>query len=406
MKLVVLQDERFSCHGCTDCCRHWHVQLVEDEAQRIAALRWDEGDPLHERNVLLRHGSQTYLRHEADGACVMLDSDTGRCRIHERFGEHAKPVGCRLFPFTLARTFGDEVTATTRFSCPTVRRNAGKPHEEHREDLRKLMRQVVKGDCFDEATLCHLEPAQVRAITEFIVTLMGAFDRPADRALFLHGLCMWLAVQPVESMNREALGEAFASLREHVEATLQAGAPRPGRVHRLAFGAVWASHLRRDEDVLDRRIGRVSRFAAVARVCLGGGDLAKLGHDHPRGSVRRAKLFTARCIEARPETFDVFWRMVRQKLASHQFMGPANFWRDMLEGLLDLCALYPLVAAGACYHAATRGATDISADDVAYATAAIERGFGRNKLLDHAAIRQLKMLLLRPGVYERLALNL
>lgn len=406
MKLEVLQDERFSCHGCTDCCRHWHVQLIGDEAPRIAALDWGDGDPLHGREVLLTKGPQTFLRHDADGACVMLNRDTGRCRIHERFGEDAKPTGCRLFPFSLAPTFGNRVSVATRFTCPSVRRNAGVAHEEHFPELRKLAQRVVAGKGFDDEQMCQLRPEQVRAITEFAATLMAAFDRPAAKAVFLHALCTWLAVQPAESMNREALGEAFAELQEHVTATLDAGAAKPGAVHRLAFGAVWASHLRRDEDVLDRRVGRVARFLSLGRACLGSGDLQRLGHDHPAGSIRKARLFTGRGAEAAPEAFEVFWRMVRQKLASHQFMGAANFRRGMLEGLLDLCLLYPLVAASARYHAAARDAEAVGADDVDYATAAIERGFGRNAVLDSAPIGRLRMLLLRPGVYERLVLNL
>lgn len=406
MRLTVLEDERFSCHGCTDCCRHWHVQLVGDEASRLAALPWRDDDPTRGRDVLLRHGTRTFLRHEPDGACVMLDQTTGRCRIHERFGEQAKPIGCRLFPFTLARTFGDEVTVAARFTCPTVQRNAGRPHAEHLDALRRLAPSSVKRHGFDDEQLCHLDPDEVRAITEFIATLLGAFESSPSKALFLHALCLWLAMRNTEAVDRAALGEAFPSLREHVEATLGNGAAKPAFLHRLAFGAVWASHLRRDEDVLDGRTGRAARLAAVARTSLLRGNLAKLGHDHPAGSVRRARLFTRRCAAAEPEAFDVFWRMIRQKLATHQFMGSANFGRNLLEGLLDLCTLYLLVAASACYHAAARGAARVEAEDVARAVAAIERGFGRNPLLDRPAVCKLKMMLLRPGVYERLALNL
>lgn len=355
---------------------------------------------------MLSQGSQTYLRHDTDAACLMLNRETGRCRIHERFGENAKPIGCQLFPFSLARTFVNEISVTTRFSCPSVHRNEGKPHEAQLAELRKLAKHVVKGPGFNEENLCQLEPDHVRAITEFAGTLLGAFERPEAKATFMHALCLWLTIQPVESMNREVLGEAFGKLQEHVEATLRVGAVKPGRVHRLAFGAVWASHLRRDEDVLDRRVGRVSRFWSLLRVCLGGGDLQRLGHDHPAGSVRAAGLFTGGNAAARPEAFDVFWRMVRQKLAAHQFMGPANFKQNMPEGLLDLCLLYPLVAASACYHAAARGAACVEGDDVAYATAAIERGFGRNAVLNNPSIGRLKILLLRPGVYERLVVNL
>lgn len=406
MRLQVLQDERFSCHGCTDCCRHWHVQLVGDEAQRIVKLGWGDDDPLKGREVLLVKGSQTYLRHEVDGACVMLNRGTGRCRIHEHFGEQAKPLGCQLFPFSLTKTFGNEVSVATRFTCPSVQSNVGTPLGDQRRELRKLAKHVVGGSGFDETQMCQLDADQVKTITEFVGTLLGAFETPPAKAIFLHAICMWLAMQPVESMGREALGEAFPVFREHVEATLRARVKKPGYVQRRAFGALWASHLRRDEDVLDGRVGRVTRFIALGRVCLGGGDLQDLGHDHPAGSVRKSKLFTGQASATPPDAFDIFWRMMRQKIASHQLMGAANFKRNLLEGLLDLCTLYPLAAASASHHAAARGRTTIEARDVAYATAAIERGFGRNVILNSAPMVHLKMLVLRPGVYERLVLSL
>ena len=43
---------------------------------------------------------QHRLGHLADGACVFLDP-AGRCRIHAKFGEAAKPLACRLYPLVI-----------------------------------------------------------------------------------------------------------------------------------------------------------------------------------------------------------------------------------------------------------------------------------------------------------------
>src|SRR4051794_21060190 len=123
MKLQVLDDERFTCGSCTNCCRHWHVELLPGEEQRIAGLKL-----VNDQNVLLRHAGKTFLAHRPNGACVFLNESNGRCLIHEQFGADPKPLGCRLFPFQISPTFPGAATVTARYECPTVRKNHGEPH--------------------------------------------------------------------------------------------------------------------------------------------------------------------------------------------------------------------------------------------------------------------------------------
>src|SRR5690349_966384 len=112
MKLRVLEGERFSCQSCTQCCRDWHVELLANEVRDIPALAWPEGDELREKGagVLKAFAGKTVLAHRANGACIFLNEANGRCRIHEQFGESAKPLGCRLFPFHITPTFRNEVS--------------------------------------------------------------------------------------------------------------------------------------------------------------------------------------------------------------------------------------------------------------------------------------------------------
>src|SRR4051794_37822823 len=130
MKLQVLADERFSCRSCTSCCRSWFVELMPGEEEGIVGLRWPAGDALEGARPILKHGGKTLLARRGDGACLFLNEKNGLCRIHEEFGEEAKPLGCRVFPYQIAPTFKGEATVIGRFDCPTVRKNEGKLHSE------------------------------------------------------------------------------------------------------------------------------------------------------------------------------------------------------------------------------------------------------------------------------------
>ena len=80
--------QRYSCHGCGNCCRDFTVQLSERDLAKLREQRWEErlGEP-----VTTEFRGRTYLRQRDDGACVFL-MDDGLCRIHREFGFAEKPV--------------------------------------------------------------------------------------------------------------------------------------------------------------------------------------------------------------------------------------------------------------------------------------------------------------------------
>jgi hypothetical protein len=102
------------------------------------------------------------------------------------------------------------------------------------------------------------------------------------------------------------------------------------------------------------------------------------------------------------DTFDLTWRLVRNKLESFAFMGPGNGNRDFLSGLKSLAMLYPLVMAAARQHAASRGSGTVDRADTDYAVAAIEHSFGRAVVLSPLITRPIESLLLERGVFARL----
>ncbi len=382
------------------------MELVEGEEKRLTGLAWPAGDELAGKNVLLRHGGKKYLSHRADGSCVYLNLENGRCRVHEAFGAGAKPAGCRLFPFSVVKTFGEEATVTARYDCPSVQKNEGAAHGEAVGELNQVVKVVGSGPGFDEGTTCLLDQEQVEAVAGFASAMLGTFSNDAQKAVFLMVLCDWLSGVTVGELDREMLAGAYAGLRKVVEeVTGGAGetkeVEKPGAGQRLAFRALWAMYLRRDEDVLNGRAGRFGRAGALARVSvLGWGGIRGLGLKNPAGSIGRARLFSGKGTAIEPGAFEVHWRMVRNKLDSLQFMGSCNQGKNLLEGIRSLALLYPLVCATARVRAGKRA---VNAEDVRVAVGTIEHAFGRAPMLALGPARMLEGVLVESGAFVRVA---
>ena len=86
MRLPVLMpsvpEQRYSCHGCGDCCRDFTIELRGEDFERVQAQGWDAelGEPFW-----VAFAGRRWLRQRADGACIFL-GEGGKCRIHARHG--------------------------------------------------------------------------------------------------------------------------------------------------------------------------------------------------------------------------------------------------------------------------------------------------------------------------------
>lgn len=403
MKLHVIADQRFTCASCTQCCRDWHVQLTQEDAKRIGELPWPASDPLHGAAVIEQVKGDAVIKLQPDGACSFLNADNGRCRIHEQFGYESKPVGCRLFPYQISPTFAGEATVTGRFDCPTIRKNQGAPFDAAVGDLQKLAREMRLDRGIDDDAMLSLSREQVELIAEFLAALLSSFERDAERALFLVLFADWLETQTAQAVTREMLGEQFPQLREATSRVLEAVAPqRLGRAHRAAFRALLTAYLRRDEDVMLGRAGRLGRLLAVTAVTLGGGRLDRLGVGHRPARLRPARLFKEPHQLENAQTTALIWRMIKLKLQSLQFMGSANHDLDLTDGLRTLALTYPLTIAVAKAGAAHKDAQVIDADDIDFALAAVEHSFGRSPLTALPAARRAQGQLLEMQVFATL----
>jgi lysine-N-methylase len=131
---LALREQRYSCHGCGNCCRDFTVQLRADDLGKLRKQDWERklGGP-----VTIEFRGVTYLRQRDDGACIFLMED-GLCRIHKDFGFEAKPIACQLFPFHLTPVGSRGIVAGLNFACQSVLENKGADLKSHAMELGRM----------------------------------------------------------------------------------------------------------------------------------------------------------------------------------------------------------------------------------------------------------------------------
>ena len=167
LAILHLPKQKYSCHGCGDCCRDFTVQLRPKDIERLEAQGYarDLGEA-----VTVEFRGAHYLRQKSDGACYFLEDD-GRCRIHADHGFDEKPVACRLFPFNLAPDARGP-SAGLNFACQSVQRNAGAGLDTHARDLKRALRELPEVDTQMPPRLS----GRLRADTEEVNAITSGID--------------------------------------------------------------------------------------------------------------------------------------------------------------------------------------------------------------------------------------
>jgi lysine-N-methylase len=131
--------ERWDCHGCGRCCRAVIVALNDDDVARLRSQHWDQHPDFRGVRVMVRQGlwkKRYRLALNRQNECVFLTPQK-RCRIHELYGEPAKPLLCRMFPFQLA-PLEKFSYVTLRRHCPSAVADLGHTLEEQLGAIREL----------------------------------------------------------------------------------------------------------------------------------------------------------------------------------------------------------------------------------------------------------------------------
>lgn len=379
--------QNWDCHSCTNCCRGYVVRVTQHERERIEQQGWDTHPELTGVTLFdTDEGSpdRWRLAQTDDGACVFLDNDN-LCQIHARFGEKAKPLACRMYPFLFVPV-GDHWRVGLRFGCPSVVSGKGRGLVEHLPTLSELATEVETRDSIiaenlpeppmpSTQTLPWSDVSRiVLAFTKLIDADQDPLERRLRRCLNLIRTCQQARFDKIKGRRLDEL-LSLLTLDLDAEVPTIESVPRPGWIGRLLFRQLLSVYTRCDTGPSRRelRFGRLGLLWAAIRFALGYGQVPKLNAD--MGNVRFGDLESI----SRPMPDSVQeWlsRYYRVKLESMQFFGRGNFGMHLWEGLASLFVTFPVIGWLA------RAMPDRTSEEAfAIALRAVDDHFGANLLL-------------------------
>lgn len=404
LQLPIFQN--WSCHSCGGCCKQHAIEITGEEKARIEGQNWTpaEGVPVG-RPLFVKLGSFPWskrwrLGHAADGACVFLDSE-GRCRIHARFGEAAKPLACRIYPYAF-HPAGKSITVSLRFSCPSVVGNRGREVVAQKRDIQSLQKLVVPAGA-EKIAPPEISPGQQLDWTDTL-----KFVAALDQLLAIEG-------RPVTVKVRQALrlvdliGQArFEKVRgpqlnEFLEIVTNAaieevnaiGPPsEPSGTGRMQFRLLAAQYARKDT-FAEQQAGLANRwrlFQAALRFARGTGMVPPLQEqfaevpfadlEHPFGGVPAA-------------ADEILTRYLRVKIEGLHFCGAAYYGVPLVEGFQSLALVVPVVLWIARWLAASAGRKSLTTEDVSRALAITDHHHGYSPAFGQRGFRGRVRLLAR-----------
>jgi len=380
--------------------------LTDEERERI-----DQADWAKKLGVApyVRVGRGWALNKGADGACVFLDADN-RCRIHAQYGESAKPLACRIFPFSVRPT-PQGWQASLRFDCPSVVASKGQPIEQHRTWLTQLVSELDHAGADDSVSLQRgvlATPEELDIVAGRVVRWMRNEEISLpDR---LRGLARVVGTLGEATLGK-VRGARFAELLDLLFASQSSAsassitpptAKQHGMLRQLAFAH--GEHATIEE----MRSGFAGRFAKrwrqlrSARAFLRGAGTVPSLHGFPPG-VRFEALESVEGVDDTSGAVDdLLRRYFAARLEGRSVFGSGYYGWSVVNGLSAL--VLSIVAAGwlARYVACGANRVALMLEDVTYALGVVDRAATRLPALGTVAERARVSYLFRDDGAARL----
>ena len=416
LDLPVLQN--WDCHNCGGCCKQHLIEITDAERDRIVTQGWTaadgipEGQPIFEKMNGFFGRPQWRLAHRADGGCVFLD-ERGLCRIHAKFGEPAKPLACRIYPYAF-HPAGKSVAVSLRFSCPSVVKNTGRTMTAQQAEIRRLAEAVVPQDAVTNPAP-QINAAErldwpdfhrcVDALDETLAPTAGPSPTPLVvrllRAVEWTGL---VGLSKFDKLRGERLQDFLDLIREAACADVPAlpqTMAEPTRLGRLYFRLLVAQYARKDTaaDLQAGWRGRWRLLRAIWKFSRGKGDAP------PLQSAFQAVPFAALEAPFGPltaEQDEILTRYLHVKVQGLHFCGPAYYDVPFVEGFHSLALVIPVTLWLARWLAASSGRSQWTTDDVIQALTIADHHHGYSPALGQYAARRRVHMLTAAGDVPRL----
>jgi lysine-N-methylase len=405
--LPVLQN--WDCHSCTHCCREYNVSVTAEERQRIEAQGWQSDPDIGGQALFVRSSwlsGKYHLAHQKEGGCVFLGADQ-RCKIHAKFGAAAKPLACRLFPFTLTPA-GDHWRAGIRYACPSAAEDRGQPISEHIAELNRLAQELekqenIKSGDIPPPPLQRGQPRDWPDVLRFVKTLHTLVSNRKDPLEHRLRICLALARVCREAKFDKVQGQRLDEFLQVLSPVLDeevpekaADVPHPTWVGRSLFRQQAALYGRKDRGPYRGQVSRnpLSRFWSGWRFGIGAGKVPKVN-----GLIADVE-FDELEVPKGPLSAEAEQSLERYflvKLNSCQFFGPGHFHLPLWDGLETLCLMHPLIL---WLSRALRA--DSREQAIQRAMSIVDDHFGYNPILKRGRYRRAVRILASQGELAKL----
>jgi Fe-S-cluster containining protein len=364
--VLALVDERYQCTGCGDCCRGWSVPLLPGEGDRFRTLA-AALIPV-ERLKGAIHGARAggvavEALGGAGGRCAAL-ADDDRCVVHAEHGGDAKPLACRLFPFTFVAT-PSEVRVSLSFACPAVIDGEGPLLAEQRADVEALYK-AIEGSPYRMSVDGEVALTETRALPwADAARLLGEVSRAlrSDDMLVVRvcraGATVALTIAKLD--EGQDFAGAFAAAVAGRDALAREALEQPPAVDRLSRALLRTLV----ESTAPGVRGSGSRLWGALSSLGGGGRVRIKAHDGAAGGSEIAQADVdrvARGLGADGEALLARW--LDAEVHGLTFFGHAGFDLSLAGGLDLLTLTAAAVARVARAYAAHAGRAAVARDDV------------------------------------------
>lgn len=378
--------QHYDCTGCGDCCRgRFAILITEDDKKRIEEQGWTSEElELKGQPLFRKRGSEYQLAHRRDGACVFLQDDN-LCRIHAKYGEPAKPLACRLYPFRYV-PLGSQVRVDVRFDCPATASNKGRPISEYAKDLQPLIKVALpeKAADIDTPSLygdLHLSWAQYCRITEAYERVLTDVSLSLVRRITACIKLTELLRQP-DLINPNA--KRFNEIIDTMAAEVQEDAiddelerSLPNNVIMAAFRQIIGVYGRIDQ--VGEKAQVFKRFTSSVNMLFGKGTVPKFRDDFPNVTFSQVDDLAG---ELSGTAALIAERYLHTHLTSMGFFGLPFYNRSYTDGMSALLLTYPLICWYAKLYAIGEGLTAPDATCVEKAIMIVDHQHGITPLLD------------------------
>jgi lysine-N-methylase len=380
---------RFTCSRCGDCCRSFHILLGPGEAERLEGLDWGGSatdfagvstvvpapvDPRSGRLALARR---------SDGACVYLGSGN-QCRIHERFGEAAKPLLCRLYPFGFLPV-GKRIAVDVSFACRAVSRGEGEPLSRQVPEWARLVEEAPAARKLHKFSKKHEVPGDLLwELEHHLVSILSDGSLPLldrVRAVFEFNRLATTSDPGTEAARtlREVLAKGIP--KQIRESPLSPRSERMDRTGRAVFFHLLFLILNPTPSELFALPAKAKAREAGLRAQAA--DSYKFSEAHPLVDNREWKKtfgdvarVSADSVLSGP-TADVLALYLRAKILGQRFMREGEDEIPFVEAVPRLLLLFPIGVWTAKAMAAERGAASVAEDDVRRGLRLVDRSYGQ-----------------------------